>query len=268
MRTVSFLHPGNELMASYRYRTVTPAQQLGAKVNNLDADILIVAKSFDPSFAVELQAQGRKIVADFCDDHFNHPEMGPRYHYLAQVADYCVCPTEAMKARIPASNIAVISDPYEMPEMKPHADGEKLLWFGHNAGMQALEKCKQLPNLSIVTGPKIMKGMIEYSAENLKREMMAANIAIFPTIKGHEYKSPNRVINALRMGLFPACDKHPSYTEFKRFIWQSEVSTGLKWAAEFRNELNELVKAGQDYIRDRYSPETIGAQWKDLLGSI
>jgi hypothetical protein len=173
-----------------------------------------------------------------------------------------------MRKRIPAQKVAVIPDPYEMEELEPHAFGDQLLWFGHNAGISALNPHRNLQNLTIVTGPKIEPGMVQYSAEALKAEMTTANIAIFPTIRGHEYKSPNRVINALRMGLFPVCDRHPSYKEFRRFVWQSDIRTGLRWAKEFRQELNGLVRQGQDYIRDRYSPQTIGAQWKQLLESI
>lgn len=253
-------------LASYRYRAEMPARLTGAKLNDFNCDVLVFSKpqASDVDAARRAHNQGQTVIVDFCDDHFNKAH----YRQLAQLADYCVCPTEEMRRRIPAANVAVIPDPYEMEELEPHAFGEQLLWFGHNAGIAALTPHKNLKNLTIVTGPKIEEGMVEYSPENLKREMARANIAIFPTLKGHEYKSPNRVINALRMGLFPVCARHPSYTEFKKFLWQSDIRTGLTWASEFRHELNDLVKQGQDYIRDRYSPEAIGEKWKDLFESI
>jgi hypothetical protein len=268
MRSVAFLHPGTPEMASFRYRTLIPAQQLKAKVNIPDADIVVIGK---PTSAEEVQcfkANGQTVVVDFCDDHFEHPQLGPIYRRVADLADMCVAPTHSMGLRIPVDpdKRALIEDPYEFDEVAPHADGDKVIWFGHNAGLKALYY--QPPNLTIVTGPKVNPGMVLYSPETLKEEMLKANIAIFPTIKGHEYKSPNRLVNALRMGLFPVCDPHPSYTEFKKFIWSTEVPAGIQWCGEFSHELNDFVREGQDYIRDRFSPEAIGKQWRDLLESL
>jgi hypothetical protein len=266
LRSVAFLHPGTPEMASFRYRTLIPAEQLKAKVNMTDADTVVIGKPVHLDLVRQLKSEGRKIVADFCDDHFSHPTMGDLYHETAKIADFCVCPTEEMRKRIPAQKVVVIPDPYEMEELEPHAFGENLLWFGHNAGLSAIGF--KYANLTVVTGPNINEGMIRWSPESLKAEMLKANIAIFPTAKGHEYKSPNRLVNALRMGLFPVCDRHPSYEEFKKFIWMTEVPTGIKWAREFKRELNDLVKQGQNYIRDRYSPEAIGAQWKEVLEAL
>lgn len=268
MRSVAFMHPGGPEMASFRYRTLIPAQQLKAKVNVPDADIIVVGKPLDANEVQRYKANGQIVVADFCDDHFDHAAIGPAYRRIADLADVCVTPTAVMRGRVPApaGNVEVIGDPYEFEEVEPHADGDKVIWFGHNAGLKALYY--QPPNLTIVTGPKVNPGMVLYSPEALKEEMLKANIAIFPTAKGHEYKSPNRLVNALRMGLFPVCDPHPSYTEFKEFIWSTEVPTGIKWCREFHHELNDFVRQGQDYIRDRFSPETIGKQWRDLLESL
>lgn len=268
MRSVAFLHPGTPEMASFRYRTLIPAQQLKAKVNIPDADILVIGKPVEPNEIQGLKANGHIIVADFCDDHFGHPLLGEGYRRVAELADLCVAPTQVMRDRIPvaAGKKEVIGDPYEFEEVGPHADGDKVLWFGHNAGLRALYF--NPPNLTIVTGPKVQDGMVLYSPENLKAEMLKANIAIFPTIKGHEYKSPNRLVNALRMGLFPVCDPHPSYEEFKKFIWFNESPTGIKWCREFHHELNDFVKEGQNYIRDRFSPEAIGNQWRNLLEAL
>jgi len=255
-------------MASYRYRAEMPANHIGAKLNDFTADILVFSKpqASDVDVAIKAKKLGQTVIADFCDDHFDHPQLGHTYRKFAELADVCVAPTATMAERVPHKQTAVIPDPYEMPEESEHADGDRVLWFGHNAGLKALYY--QPPNLTIVTGPKVKDGWVPYSLETLTEEMRKANIAIFPTIKGHEYKSPNRLINALRMGLFPVCDPHPSYTEFKKFIWSTEVPTGIKWCREFRHELNDFVREGQNYIRDRFSPEAIGNQWRELLGSL
>jgi hypothetical protein len=270
MRSVSFIADQAMWMASYRYRTLIPAHQLCADINNHNAGIIVWGKPGlgDAEHVQRLKANGQTVIADFCDNHFDHPQLGPAYRRIAEIADICTAPTTTMAALIPVAvgKKAVIPDPYEMPEESPHADGDKILWFGHNAGLKALYY--QPPNLTVVTGPQVKEGWVPYSLESLREEMRKANIAIFPTIKGHEYKSPNRLVNALRMGLFPVCDRHPSYEEFKDFIYMSEVPTGIKWAREFKHELNVFVKQGQDYIRDRFSPEAIGMQWKELLEAV
>lgn len=267
MRTVSFIHGWADSSASYRYRAKMPAEQIGASINDLTADVLVFSKpqASDIQAAREGRSLGQKIVVDYCDDHFDHKTLGPVYLAMADLADYAVVPTEEMRKRVPGA--CVIPDPYEYPEASPHADGDNLIWFGHQVNLPAIVPHKNLPNLTIVTGPGYLN-TVEYSYESLKAELLKANIALFPKIKGDDYKSPNRVINALRMGVFPICDRHPAYVEFKRFLWASDVPTGLRWAKEFRSELNGLVEQGQDYIRHKYSPETVGALWADLLGSI
>ena len=270
MQTVSFIHSAPEL-ASYRYRAAMPAKEIGAEINDYSRDILVFSKPQvdELNKAEMLVKQLKTIVLDICDDHFGHQYIGPIYRDFLKIASAVSCPTKKMAERIREFTnlpIVVIPDPYEMDEVEPHAEGDKLIWFGHQVNLKAIEPHLNLPNLTIVTGCNAESSpYVPYSKERLDKEMRLANIALFPTMKGHEYKSPNRVINSLRMGLFPVCHKHPSYVEFKRFLWASDVRTGLRWAKEFRSDLNGLVKEGQDYIRDRYSPKAAGDQWRDFL---
>lgn len=266
---ISFVNSNTEQMASFRYRTLIPAQQLGAKINDPEADTLIFGKPNHVGTVKQAKALGKRVIVDFCDDHFDHPSLGEIYRRVLDHADLVTCPTAIMQERINEirhCEIAIVPDPYEMPELEPHAEGEQLLWFGHNSGFnQVLNKLTYLKNLTVVTGPKIGEGMIQWTPENLEREMRKANISVFPTTKDQHYKSPNRLVNAIRMGLFPVCDHHPSYKEFNKFIYMGEVPTGVKWAREFVHELNDMVRIGQDYIRDRFSPEAIGKKWDEAI---
>lgn len=266
---ISFVNSNTEQMASYRYRTLIPAQQLGAKINDPEADTLIFGKPNHVGIVKEAKKRGKRVIVDFCDDHFDHPNLGPIYRQILDLSDLTICPTAVMRDRISEikkCEIALVPDPYEMPELEPHANGENLIWFGHNTGLnQVLKKLTYLKNLTVVTGPKIGEGMIQWTPENLDREMRKANISVLPTTKDQHYKSPNRLINSIRMGLFPVCDHHPSYKEFSKFIYMGETPTGVKWAREFASELNDMVKVGQEYIRNRYSPEAIGRKWDEAL---
>lgn len=274
---VVWVHRFPEL-ASYRYRALAPSAEVAkhgysTAINNGPADIVVYAKptADDLPGAVNAKKEGAKIVVDFAGDHF---ETNPAYTDFALLADAITSPTTALRARIydyTKKDSVVIPDPYEQEESEPHADGDNYLWFGHNRSLQELIPVMGSMGgrkLRVVSGPNPMPTVIPWSLQNLKDAFAVSNIVVLPTKQGSEHKSPNRLLNALRAGCFPVCMTHPAYLEFKHFVWVGNFPTGLRWAEAFRGDLNGLVKQGQDYIRDRYSPETIGAQWANFLGSV
>lgn len=267
MRRVLFIHRFGPEMASYRYRCQIPADYLNkhgfkASINHGEAEIAVFAKPVpdDVRLAKELKSKGVDIIFDVTDPHFDKPE----YREMVDLADYVTVPTFETYGHKEFRGIAssVIPDPYEYEELAPHADGDRLLWFGHKLNLPDIEPYKALPNLRIVTGPSP-----EYTPEVLTESLERANIVLLPTRKGSEYKSANRLINSLRMGLFPVCDKHPAYTEFRSFCWVNDIKTGLRFAKQEQKYLNEMVSAGQEYI-EKFSPDSIGKQWAQLLDSI
>ena len=275
---IVFVHDGGEQVASYRYRCLIPGQELekhGHTVtyNEGDAHICVFSKpkEVDIQVAQGAKANGCAIVVDIGDDHLGHPQLGPIYDKMLKIADRVVCPTPNMAYRLSEHTevpVKIIPDPYEMEEMEPHADGASLVWFGHQVNLKDMEPYFNLPNLRIVTGPQTIEGTTFWSMENQRRAMREANIVLLPTRPGVGFKSPNRLVNSLRMGLFPVCDEHLAYRCFRDFVWTNGVVMGLRWAAEFRNDLNDLVREGQNYIRDEYSPERIGEQWAKFIESI
>lgn len=254
-------------MASYRYRAEIPAKQIGATINGGEAEIAVFSKPMagDMELAESVKSQGCKIVVDICDDHLS----GPLYQAMLKLADLVTCGTEEMRRRIGLG--VVIPDPYEEEETAPHTNGNKALWFGHMTNLNDLQAWQ--PYLSgidvtVMTGPKKIQGCELWSLEAQKKALRAHNIVLLPTRKGAEYKTPNRLLNALRSGCFPVCSHHPSYEEFRQFCWLGDPHTAIKWLSEFRTITDELVLEGQEYIRDKYSPERIGRLWQDALASI
>src|SRR6187551_3407253 len=93
--------------ASTRYRVLMPAAQLdrlGHQVQiaslppgpvpaaflQVPCDVLVFSKSFRAEHAPlvdAMRARGTKIVADYCDDHFENREIGEWYTKLAKSAD-------------------------------------------------------------------------------------------------------------------------------------------------------------------------------------
>ena len=268
-------------MASYRYRAQIPCEEVGkingfkTAMNDGEADIVVFSKpsSGDLDIARKAKADGAKIVFDASDDHFGDTRF-ENYYEMAKLADHLVTPTPVMRARVYdyiKRDSVVIPDPYEFDEQTPHADGDNYLWFGHKANFEELKSVFKFlgsRKLRVVTGPRPPPQAIEWSPHNLSLALKASNIVILPTLRGSEYKTPNRLINAIRAGCFPICMTHPAYLEFKPMVWVGHFPTGLKWADAFKEDLNGLVREAQDYIHDRYSPKTIGETWAKFLENV
>lgn len=281
-KSILFMHRFGPQMASYRYRVQMPAEELG-KLNGFkvginttgDYDIVVLSKPArdDVVLAEQAKKEGAKLIVDVSDDHFSDG-LSAVFHELAGMADGLVVATDVMRDRVHkyvGKDAFVLGDAYEMPECKPHAEGKDLVWFGHQVNLKALTDSTRLLKgrpLRVVTGPKQIPETIPWSVDNLRDTLALSNIAIFPVSAGSEFKSNNRLINAIRSGCFAVCDRHPSYLEFRPYVWVGDFYTGLRWTDAFQSHLNDCVAAAQDYIRDKYSPETIGKQWASMMEAV
>ncbi len=274
-----FIHRHGPTFASFRYRAEIPAKAIGASVNGGEGSVYIFSKPTpdDLILAKECKAEGIKVVADLGDDHFRHPVWGPIYVELAKLADAIVTPTENMAVRIlkyiDRKVDAVIPDPYEEALTTPHANGPaRYVWFGHAGNLKDMEPywnfIKNMP-MTFVTGTNPRKDFnyLHWTPEEQTAQLHKAQVAFLPIRKGVEYKSPNRLVNAIRAGCFVMTDRHPSTLEFRRYCWVGNVMTGVKWAQHFHNELNDIVAEGQTYC-EKFSPENVGKQWTQLLHSL
>lgn len=272
MRPVVFVHRGGREMASYRYRTEVPANHIGATINGGEAEIVVFSKPVPEDLEIARIAKdgGAKIITDLCDPHI---EDRPHYKEILDLSDLAVCATKVSRRVVSEyfpRDIEVIPDPYEFEELPPHCSGDQFLWFGHKSNLKDIQKFMGAENLRIISGPFDVapEGVTFYSPQNLHRGLSEADFTLFPTSQGSEYKSNNRLLNAIRMGTFPICSYHPSYDEFKDMVWVGPLSEAFKWTRHHKSELNDLILQAQDYIKDRYSPEAIGERWKSLLESI
>jgi len=276
---VVWVHRLGSNAASYRYRAQIPSQEVAKHngfrtyLNDGDADIVVFSKPLPDELTLAEQAKrdGAKVVCDFADDHFQRDDT---YANFAKVADAIVTASPIMRGRIYdyiKRDSVVIQDPYEFDECEPHADGDDYLWFGHVGNFEEVINVAHLlegRKLRVVSGPQPMPKVIPWSMENMKSAFAQSNIVILPTKEGADFKSPNRLINSIRSGCFCVCMGHPAYQEFRDFAWVGHFPTGLKCAEHFRSDLNDRVKAGQDYIRDKFSPTAIGEQWARFLESL
>jgi SAM-dependent methyltransferase len=214
-------------LASNRYRAIIPAVELrtqGHDVTLIDfavlrsgvplpaADATVIGKFLpgreeagDSADALcthveRLRATDARVIADFCDDHFGHPVLGPAWRRLAALTSHCVAGTEEMAARVRQHTdapVVVIGDPLASPKQAPHVfrpagTAERLLrsllsdskpsrlrlaWYGHPSNWPAMQRwvehivplaAEQPWALSVVTSslPALETYALEFNARH------------------------------------------------------------------------------------------------------
>lgn len=251
---ISFIHRGGPNMASYRYRAEIPARTLVAKLNAYPADIMIFAKPMpgDPELARLCKLQKSKIVADFCDDHFDEPI----YQQMLDIADVVTCSTPKLAERLDCDS-HIVPDCFEFQEEAPHCNGRNLLWFGHAVNYQSIAKLN-IEGVRIVCNKE---GCIPWSLLTMREEFARADIVLLP--RTADYKSPNRAIEAIRQGCFVVAEPHPALRDFP--IWIGDIQEGIEWAASNPDQANAMTKQAQAFVSEWYSPAMQAAAWRKAL---
>jgi hypothetical protein len=163
----------------------------------------------------------------------------------------------------------VIDDPYETAEGLPACVGHKVLWFGHSANLGSL---RPYYDAMEVGEPSILSNAPGANQWTLSSERFFLDDSAVVLITGNNPgASSNRIVKCLRAGRFvvtPDPLHAESWRQFAPYIWIGDVREGITWAFHNREDVCNKIRAGQDYVRDRFSPETIGQQWKALFDSI
>lgn len=274
---VAFVGRGLD-MASTRYRIVIPAmylQSMGHEVTK-DAPIIVFNKG---GVDREVLDKYPKKVYDICDDNFSCPNRGPEYRSHAAEANAVTVNSDVMRFIVhkQTGRIAtVIPDPYEREEWEP-SWGEGLLWFGHWTNVKDLARSGV--DATLITNPgavpensqtlEYLRGRkcIPWSVEAMDSAFKSHAIVVIPTGRSMA-KSANRLIESVRAGKFVVCEPLPAYEEFSEFMWVGDIREGVEWALRNRRECLDRVRYCQNYIREKFSPETIGRKWLKLLSSI
>jgi hypothetical protein len=255
---VTFKHWGHNL-ASSRYRSVIPAQQLQKMGVFEGRDWLIIGKHGWDWKETEGYA---KVCFDVCDDHFDS-KWEHHYRSCIEKADLVTCNSQEM-ARVledrTGVSAIVIPDPYEQKECPPRVHS-KLLWFGHQSNLADVAPWVELPNLELVSN---FKGVTQWSPEEMDRAFDRSGLVIIPTGKSMA-KSANRAVESIRRGLYVVAGYLPAYGDLG--IFTGNIADGVAWALSHKEEVLARIKASQDYIRTEYSPERVAHLWKMALES-
>lgn len=256
-------------MASTRYRTILPAmalQRLGCEITK-DADTLVFSKD---KVSEEVLRLYKRRVYDVCDDNFDCARRGDEYRRHVAEADAVTCNSDVMRFVIhkKCNRVAtVIPDPYEHDEWAP-SWGDGLLWFGHSVNVKDLVRVLPgLPPVHVITSETDKVAFTEWSPEAVDDGLRKSSMVIIPTGRGMT-KSANRLIESVRAGKFVVAEPLPAYEEFAEWMWVGDLHKGVERALSHKDECLARVKACQDYIRDRYSPDRIGGMWLTLLKSL
>lgn len=248
-------------LASFRLRVALPSKHLGMPhVIGGVGDVTFFYKNGNPALARKIKGP---IVYDVVNAHFDDPD----YLQMIELATMVTCSSETMRLRIcdlyPPGDIEpvwMIPDPYENEEQEAAVKGDCIAWIGHSANHSSIEPYKDLPLYSVPTS--------EWSRK--KEDELLACAAVVLLTGNNPGASANRPVKALRAGRFVVVpsDCPEAWKELSNFIWVGDVREGIRWAFANREEACLKVRLGQEYVRTRFSPQSIGSQWADLFASI
>ena len=249
--TFAFLSPD---IASSRLRAQIPQQELVKLGMNLGRDVLVYGKH------VVTQEQASRYdmrVYDVCDNHY-HTQYEKYYRFHSGWADVVTVNSLVMAEIVKAETgreAVIIPDPYESDE-QPAGMGKGVLWFGHENNWKTIDPYRTLIDC-ILTYP-------EWTREKQLAALKECALVVIPT-DDRKGKSANRLIESVRNGRFVVAGELPAHDEFREFMWIGDIQEGIEWAKSHKAECIERVEACQDYIRDKYSPATIGKMWFEVL---
>ena len=309
-------------MASTRYRVLMPAMQLGRLGHQVQiatlppgpvppaflqvpCDVLVFSKSFQPEHEAMVEAarsRGARVVADYCDDHFERPDFGAWYTRLARIADVVVASTPAMAEAVrrhAGREAVVITDPIEgrraAPAFQPRLPRLRVLWFGSPTNLASIgERMAEVRELSAhvpvdlatltTPGPAVDSLLAEvirqdpariggraipWSIDGTWQALEACDLVWIPVVSGDRYsvKSANRLVESVWAGRYVVADAMPAYDPYADVV---AVGTGLAKGAidALANpaEVERRIARAQRRVSREHSLFEVGRQWALAVG--
>lgn len=270
---VAFKMAGGPHLVSWRLRRELAEQALkerGVEVGP-EGDLEVHAKHFGKRAIPD-----KPFVFDVCDDHFGG-EFAGYYREMCRRAVSVACSSDGLRQIIEKQSGAkatVIHEPYEYPAQPPKQPDWplKILWYGHAANLKILqtgledipEEC--VDKVRIVCNQKLFSGTANietyvWNQSELPDHLRWCDVVFLP--QDREWKSPNRLVEAVRAGRFVIASNIPAYRGFG--MWLGDFTEGFRWLKE-HNVRPQIVSA-QNRVRDEFSPQKIGQQWYDFISA-
>lgn len=260
-----------------------------------DADAYIVHKAlFDVSPLLEnLQAAGKRVVLDVCDDVLAHPHLRSYYPRLLRQADFVTASSPALAERLaPLARGPVL----HVPDCVELTRGEaalpepssplRLLWFGQSANLGPLlgqfERldalaarrattldvvCDVTPELrdALASRPRRLGvELVDWSPEALEAALMRCHFAVLPSSgeAGMATKSANRLQETLWGGRMPVAHRVDSYAPFAdAAILTDDIADGIERALADPADTVRRIALGQSLIEQRFTASAVARIW-------
>lgn len=114
-------------------------------------------------------------------------------------------------------------------------------------------------------GEDIWKETKNWSHESQQEMYQWCDIVILPVSNDKESKSKgnNRPIDAIQSGRFVITNPGvPSYEKISQYMWMGNISEGLQFALNNREEVLNMIQKGQQMIDREYTPYMIAKKWE------
>ena len=272
------------VLASTRYRAIIP----GAEFARAGHEVLLDTR---PDFTATVNVWHKfgteeDILAiaehggifDVTDYHYDNAELGDWYREMTRAATVVTASSPKLAkyiAETQGREVVPILDPWEFAE-RPFEwrGGQRVLWFGTLPNFDTLRGVELDCPLTIVTAAPEPKGkvnvkLLPYSRDVMLQAFADNDIVILPQNTESRKKwvnSNNRAIQALRQGKFVVASDIYHYRELEDYIYIADTMLeGIRWARKHPDSARAMVEAGQAFIRDRYSPATVAAQWEAVF---
>ena len=241
-----------------------------------------------------------KLVLDICDNMFVRDDFD-FYHELVGVSDLVTCASEMLMdlvIRIGAKRAVVLPEPYEGPEgiaaFGTSDSVTKLLWYGTAKKARPLynllpeiDEAKLLVDVTVLSemhpklhsmtrkwapnqGRNVTARLNRWSLTAVWAGLAATDIVALPSPQDelHDGRSPNRLIEAINAGRAVVANNVGSYREFAEYVVLTDnVVEGLIEIRSDPNRIPERLRAGQAYVRSRFSPEVVARAWHEALAN-
>lgn len=271
-----------------------------------DCDVAVIGKITVVNMAEIVRSLRKRrvsIVVDFCDNYFSHERKGPIYKDLAASADHVVANSQLMAEeieRLTSRKAEVIFDPVEggrnEASLNPQGNTFRFVWYGFPMGLAFLfdrlddwinSKSAFQINLEIITAvsdglmrraedlnerwrDRCQIKLTSWSLSAVKQGIRSADAVLIPSDLNEttKTKSPNRLVEAIYGGRLAVASPLPSYIEFGQFCCLQEDLDSIEAALGGGAATIEKIRAGQNYIAERYLPAHAAAAWDKVFRSL
>jgi len=275
--------------ASVRFRATVPLKGMReedgfiTKVSDAKpGELIILAKNIHKEDIDFLVKNEIKFIFDICDDKWNKdPQL---YNYACRNANLVTTTCELLQTKIKeytGKTAHIIPDPTEREQEEPKFEPKehiKFAWFGgrksfslfnwdsvvndirkvtNNFSIHAItnKPDRASKRLAHLLEKKIMN-MYHWDFDKQGQIVKDCDIVLIPLPQDMplvQVKSPNRVIDGIQQGKFViANDGVESYRVLKDYIHLGNITDGLKWALNNKDQVIEKIKRGQDYVYNNH----------------